>query len=632
MILSKAMILNTTSLKVIAMIPARYAASRFPGKLMQDLNGKTVIQRTYEAAVSTGLFNDVFVVTDSDIIYNEITSQGGKAIMSKKEHECGSDRIAEAVEHMDVDIVVNVQGDEPFTDKESLKNVLNVFYQDDADKIDLASLMKVIKDNDEITNPNAVKVIVDENNFALYFSRSPIPYPRDQDVDTTYYKHKGIYAFRKEALLDFYKLPMGRLEASEKIECIRYLENGKNIKMVETSATSVEIDTPEDLENAKRILNAKDNVEEPEVAVSNFDTANNPHKNFPMVPRIVFGNGCFDQLPTILNKKRAVGAPFVYLVDDVFKGNDTFINRIKLKGNDVIKYISADYEPKTSQVDVIVTELKEEFQLLPSGIIGIGGGTLLDLAKAVSILLKNPGKAKDYQGWDLVKSPAIYHVGIPTISGTGAEVSRTTVLTGPEKKLGINSDYTPFDQVILDPDLTKTVPKDQWFYTGMDCYIHCIESLNGTYLNAFSQSYGEKAYDLCKEIFLGNLEDEESRAKLMMASWHGGMSIAYSQVGVAHAMSYGMSYVLGTKHGIGNCIVFDKLEDYYPKGVALFKEMKAKHNITLPQGLCKDLTEQQLQTMVDVSLGLTPLWENALGKNWQEVMNEATLKALFLKM
>tara|TARA_R100001369_G_scaffold92786_1_gene139836 strand:+ start:3271 stop:5151 length:1881 start_codon:yes stop_codon:yes gene_type:complete len=626
------MILNTTSLKVIAMIPARYAASRFPGKLMQDLNGKTVIQRTYEAAVSTGLFNDVFVVTDSDIIYNEITSQGGKAIMSKKEHECGSDRIAEAVEHMDVDIVVNVQGDEPFTDKESLKDVLNVFYQDDADKIDLASLMKVIKDNDEITNPNSVKVIVDENNFALYFSRSPIPYPRDQDVDTTYYKHKGIYAFRKEALLDFYKLPMGRLEASEKIECIRYLENGKNIKMVVTSATSVEIDTPEDLENAKRILNAKDNVEESEVAVSNFDTANNPHKNFPMVPRIVFGNGCFDQLPTILNKKRAVGAPFVYLVDDVFKGNDTFINRIKLKGNDVIKYISADYEPKTSQVDVIVTELKEEFQLLPSGIIGIGGGTLLDLAKAVSILLKNPGKAKDYQGWDLVKSPAIYHVGIPTISGTGAEVSRTTVLTGPEKKLGINSDYTPFDQVILDPDLTKTVPKDQWFYTGMDCYIHCIESLNGTYLNAFSQSYGDKAYDLCKEIFLGNLEDEESRAKLMMASWHGGMSIAYSQVGVAHAMSYGMSYVLGTKHGIGNCIVFDKLEDYYPKGVALFKEMKAKHNITLPQGLCKDLTEQQLQTMVDVSLGLTPLWENALGKNWQEVMNEATLKALFLKM
>ena len=161
------------------------------------------------------------------------------------------------------------------------------------------------------------------------------------------------------------------------------------------------------------------------------------------------------------------------------------------------------------------------------------------------------------------------------------------MLTGPERKLGINSDYTPFDQVILDPELTKDVPNDQWFYTGMDCYIHCIESLNGTYLNAFSQSYGEKAYDLCKEIFVdNNLTAEESQDKLMMASWHGGMSIAYSQVGVAHAMSYGLSYLLGTKHGIGNCIVFDHLDEYNPEGVALFKEMKVKHNIQLPQGLC----------------------------------------------
>ena len=154
------------------------------------------------------------------------------------------------------------------------------------------------------------------------------------------------------------------------------------------------------------------------------------------------------------------------------------------------------------------------------------------------------------------------------------------VLTGPEKKLGINSDFTPFDQVILDPELIKEVPKDQWFYTGMDCYIHCVESLNGTFLNAFSQSYGEKAFTLCKEIFLENtLTDEEANAKLMMASWHGGMSIAYSQVGIAHALSYGLSYVLGTKHGIGNCIVFDKLGEYYPDGVALFKKMKETHGI-----------------------------------------------------
>ena len=171
-------------------------------------------------------------------------------------------------------------------------------------------------------------------------------------------------------------------------------------------------------------------------------------------------------------------------------------------------------------------------------------------------MLNNPGEAKDYQGWDLVKNPAIYHVGIPTISGTGAEVSRTTVLTGPEKKLGINSDFTPFDQVILDPALIKNVPKTQWFYTGMDCFIHCVESLNGSYLNAFSQSYGEKAYELCKEVFLSKSHKKtQANEKLMMASWHGGMSIAYSQVGIVHAMSYGLSYVLGTKHGIGNCLV-----------------------------------------------------------------------------
>lgn len=235
------------------MIPARYAASRFPGKLMQDLGGKTVILRTYEATVATGLFDDVFVVTDSDIIYQEIVGNGGKAMMSKKEHDCGSDRIAEAVEFMDVDIVINVQGDEPFTDKESLSKLIEVF-KNDADKnIDLASLMVHITNEEEIQNPNTVKVIVDKFNFALYFSRSPIPYPRDKEVGAKYFKHKGVYAFRKEAILDFYKLPMLPLEASEKIECIRYLEYGKRIKMVETDVEGVEIDTPEDLERAKKI-------------------------------------------------------------------------------------------------------------------------------------------------------------------------------------------------------------------------------------------------------------------------------------------------------------------------------------------------------------------------------------------
>ncbi|GAA4969016.1 3-deoxy-manno-octulosonate cytidylyltransferase [Algibacter aquimarinus] len=235
------------------MIPARYAASRFPGKLMQDLEGKTVITRTYEATIATNLFDDVYVVTDSSIIYNEIVNNGGKAIMSKKEHDCGSDRIAEAIEFMDVDVVINVQGDEPFTDKESLVKLIDVFKKDSKKEVDLASLMVHITDTQEINNPNTVKVIVDQFNFALYFSRSPIPYPRDKNVGVRYFKHKGVYAFRKQALLDFYNLPMQLLEASEKLEQLRYLEYGKRIKMVETDVQGVEIDTPEDLERAKKL-------------------------------------------------------------------------------------------------------------------------------------------------------------------------------------------------------------------------------------------------------------------------------------------------------------------------------------------------------------------------------------------
>lgn len=236
------------------MIPARYEASRFPGKLMKDLNGMSVIARTYQATVATDLFADVFVITDSEIIYDEIKNQGGKVIKSKTEHVCGSDRIAEAVENMDVDIVVNVQGDEPFTVKESLEKVLHVFDQPGAAKIDLASLMTPLQEKEEIENANNVKVVVDQNNLALYFSRSPIPYSRDASKVEKYYKHIGIYAFRKSALMNFYNWPMSKLEAVEKIECLRYLEHGQNVKMVETSVVAIGIDTPEDLEKARKIM------------------------------------------------------------------------------------------------------------------------------------------------------------------------------------------------------------------------------------------------------------------------------------------------------------------------------------------------------------------------------------------
>ncbi|WP_426063070.1 3-deoxy-manno-octulosonate cytidylyltransferase [Flavobacterium sp. DSP2-3-1] len=241
-------------MKIIAVIPARYASTRFPAKLMQDLGGKTVILRTYEAAVNTQLFDDVFVVTDSDLIYNEIVSHNGKAIKSIKEHESGSDRIAEAVENMDVDIVINVQGDEPFIDSEPLVKVIAVFRNDLDKKVDLASLMREITNEDDINNPNNVKVVVDQNGFALYFSRSVIPYPREKNVGVRYMQHIGIYAFRKQALLDFYSLPMQSLEASEKLEQLRYLEFGKRIKMVETTHIGIGIDTPEDLEKAMKML------------------------------------------------------------------------------------------------------------------------------------------------------------------------------------------------------------------------------------------------------------------------------------------------------------------------------------------------------------------------------------------
>jgi len=241
-------------MKVIAVIPARYASIRFPAKLMQDLGGKTVITRTYEAAVNTNLFDDVFLVTDSDLIFNEIVSQGGKAIMSSKEHESGSDRIAEAVYNLEVDIVINIQGDEPFIDKDSLVKLIQVYKNDSKGEVDLASLMREITDNQDIENPNNVKVVVDQSGFALYFSRSVIPYPREINVGVRYMQHIGIYAFRKQALLDFYNLPMKSLEASEKLEQLRYLEFGKRIKMVETNHIGIGIDTPEDLENARRLL------------------------------------------------------------------------------------------------------------------------------------------------------------------------------------------------------------------------------------------------------------------------------------------------------------------------------------------------------------------------------------------
>lgn len=350
-----------------------------------------------------------------------------------------------------------------------------------------------------------------------------------------------------------------------------------------------------------------------------------------MVDYVVYGRGSFNQLDEILAPHRKDEAPIVFLVDHFFEGKP-LAGRIPARKKDKVIFVDVTHEPKTTYVDEISSSLKGEFGKV-SGIVGIGGGSAMDLAKAVSLMMTNPGSSADYQGWDLVKNAGVYKVGIPTLSGTGAEVSRTTVLTGPTRKLGMNSDFTPFNQIVLDPEITTGAPVNQRFYTGMDCYIHCIESLEGTYLNEFSKSYGEKALELCREVFLYNNEwTDQSDDKLMMASYAGGMSIAYSQVGVAHAVSYGLSFLLGTKHGVGNCIVMNHLQEYYPKGTEEFKKMVDKWGITIPSGICSGLSDENFDTMINVSLGMKPLWENALGPGWEKIVTREKLRELYEKL
>ncbi|MDG6778689.1 iron-containing alcohol dehydrogenase family protein [Thiomicrorhabdus sp. zzn3] len=354
-------------------------------------------------------------------------------------------------------------------------------------------------------------------------------------------------------------------------------------------------------------------------------------RNFKTVPKMIFGRGSFDQLDDVLAAERKQADDFVVFAVDHVHQNLPLKERIPAQPQDMIIWVDTTDEPKTTYVDQLTEEVKAFGKgKNPVSVVGLGGGSTLDMAKAISLMLTNEGGSAKYQGWDLIKNPAVHHVGIPTLSGTGAEASRTTVLTGPDKKLGMNSDYTVFDQIIMDPDLIAGVPKEQWFYTGMDCYIHNIEALNGTYINEFARAFGEKSLDLCYEVFLN--DHPEADEKLMMASYMGGQSIAYSQVGACHALSYGLSYVLGYHHGIGNCIAFDVLDDFYPEGVKIFREMMAKHNITLPKGITKDMSEADMDKMIKVASGLAPLWENVYGPDWQTHVTPELLRSLYNKM
>ena len=355
-------------------------------------------------------------------------------------------------------------------------------------------------------------------------------------------------------------------------------------------------------------------------------------KNLRIVPQLIFGRGSLRQLEGVLAPRRTDPAtPIVFLIDDVFEKRQ-WEGGLPVRASDLVLFVNCAVEPTTKVVDELTRRVQDFSSRMPDALVGIGGGSTMDLAKAVALMLTNPGSAADYQGWDLIRVPGIYKVGIPTLAGSGAEVSRTTVLTGPVQKLGINSDFTPFDQIILDADLVADVPRDQRFHTAMDCYIHTVESLHGTFINEFARAFAEKAQEMCREVFLGDLRDEVADEKLMVASYFGGLSIAYSQVGVCHALSYGLSSVFGTRHGVGNCLVFDQLEDYYPENVREFRRIISRHGITLPRGVTKDATDEQMTRMTRVALSLEPLWENALGPDWRAHMTPERVRGLFRRV
>jgi len=358
------------------------------------------------------------------------------------------------------------------------------------------------------------------------------------------------------------------------------------------------------------------------------------YKNIKNINKIVYGTGSFDQLDEIIKPKRTGNNQFfVFLIDDFFKGK-SLEKRFLLYNDDIVEFIfTGKDEPKTGQIDKLRDEILAK-KGLPSGVVGIGGGSIMDITKALAVMLKQEGSSTLYQGLNLAKNPGIYHVGVPTISGTGAECSTTAVLTGPEKKLGIKCEYTPFDQIILDPELTLTVPTNQWFYTGMDTFIHCIESESGRHYNTFSKAYGDQSLALCRDVFLGenagqNIENAE---KLMVASLFGGLSLSYSEVGICHARSYGLSYVLGTRHGIGNCIAFNVLDEYYPNAIEEFRSMVEKHHIDLPVRMAENWTDEQVTKMAEISYALSHMWDHALGENWKEKVSIDMIKELFLRM
>lgn len=354
-----------------------------------------------------------------------------------------------------------------------------------------------------------------------------------------------------------------------------------------------------------------------------------------------FGTGCFKELSNhvLKQRERAMknGAPpkVIFLVDEFFLSRPDIVVQLQVEPRDYIEFIKTADEPTTDGIDHLMIRLKEAGFDHPATIVGMGGGTTLDTAKAVANLLTNCGTAAQYQGWDLVEVPAVHKIGIPTLSGTGAEATRTCVMVNTESglKLGMNSDYTIFDHIILDPDLTATAPRDQYFYTGMDAYLHCVESLAGSYRNAVGDAYSRETINLCRQIFFSDdMMHPESRNRLMVASYLGGCAIATSYVGIIHPFSAGLSVVLGIHHCIANCIVMRAMDEFYPESCQEFWQMVKQQDVFIPEGVCRGLSNEQYDRLYDATVIHKKPLTNALGEKFNAILTNEKVKEIFQMM
>lgn len=355
------------------------------------------------------------------------------------------------------------------------------------------------------------------------------------------------------------------------------------------------------------------------------------------VHRYIFGDGKVTELTGLLAEKRESEADYVlYYVDEYFRDKKGgVLSRLPIGINDELVFVSTIIEPTTDYIDRLIEQLISKGKNKPYALVGIGGGITLDVTKAVSNLLTNKGLAQDYQGWDLVKVPGVYKIGIPTLSGTGAEATRTCVMTNKRNglKLGMNSDHTVYDQLILDPELTSTVPRHQYFYTGMDAYIHCLEALNGVYRNAIGDAFSEQAIQLCRDVFFSDdMMNDEGRRKIMVASYLGGCAIAMSYVGLVHPFSAALSVVFDTHHTVANCITMRAMQEYYPEHYDEFWKMAEHQGVEIPGGLCASLPEELHDKLYEAMIVHEKPLTNALGKDFRNILTKDRARKIFEDM